>query len=625
MAEGSPPFDEADVARRASRLLQTFFTDHPNLQQTVLDAAFRGLRHDPRPLIQAGESAAVFAEQCVTQLLVYGGTDQGRHSLARLLEVIREDFLGSNPHPDYIDLPRLLDSLCALPGRKDEHAYLDRLLADIQRKADLYTPLRGLARIKARADGGPLRDAWDDLAPLRHLRRRSTTQQPMESRDFGDILTAFSQVKRAALLGRPGAGKTTTLNKLAADLAQRAKVEAAAPLPLLVSLGDWTSEELLPDFLADRLPEIGWALNALSRAKRAVILLDGLNEIPTHQQRQAKAQQVRALIGKLEKDTPVYVSCRADDYAGDLDLGLDTLTLQPLSPPQIRAVLHHWLCLDGDGGPERAERLFWQLAGDPALVEVLEKWRAAGADEELFWNAEDIPRNHPNVYGNTTDREDRLWRQHVRNPRSLILLAANPFMLTMLFWVWLDQDETLPRNRGELFARFVDALLERERLAARDETKGDCRYEREGKQLLAGLVDLAWFMQTQWIAADGRRWRIIDGRWCRRDTDRMLTVVARDEAVKVLGGETLFKKAEDATILEGQTDIRFRHQLLQEYFMALSLKQRFEQNTLSPAQLWSAGRWGHAVAGRKWWSCWQVFSRKTARPLSVGWLILSLT
>jgi hypothetical protein len=572
MAEGPPPFNEADVARRASRLLLAFFTDQPKLQQTVLDAAFKGLRRDPRPLIQAGEPVAVFAERCVTQLLAYGGTDRGRHGLARLLEVIREDFLGANPHPDYTDLPRLLDPLCARPSREDEHAYLDRLLADIQRKADLYAPLRGFARIKARADGGPLRSAWEDLAPLRHLRRSSAAPQPMESRDFGDILTAFGQVKRAALLGRPGAGKTTTLNKLAADLAQRAKSDAAAPLPLLVSLGDWIGKEPLPDFLVDHLSEIGWALNALSRAKRAVLLLDGLNEIPTHQ-RQPKAKQVRALIGKLEKDTPVYVSCRADDYVGELDLGLDTLTLQPLSPPQIRAVLHHWLCLQfGDGGPERAERLFWQLAGDPALAGVLEKWRAAEADEELFWNAEDIRRYRLYFYGKTTNQEDNLWQQHIRNPRSLIRLAANPFMLTMLCSVWLDRDETLPRNRGELFADFIDALLEREHLAVWDEATGCYRYQRESEQLLAGLADLAWSMQTRRIAEAGAE----------GSDAGVLTVVPRDKTVWMLGGEIFVKKAEDATILEGPAEIRFRHQLLQEYFTALGLKRRFERGALSP-------------------------------------------
>jgi hypothetical protein len=71
----------------------------------------------------------------------------------------------------------------------------------------------------------------------------------------------------------------------------------------------------------------------------------------------------------------------------------------------------------------------------------------------------------------------------------------------------------------------------------------------------------------------------------------VLTVVAREEAVRVLGGETLVKKAEDATILEGPTEIRFRHQLLQEYFTALGLKRRFEQGRLSPTELWPTERW----------------------------------
>ncbi len=94
-------------------------------------------------------------------------------------------------------------------------------------------------------------------------------------------------------------------------------------------------------------------------------------------------------------------------------------------------------------------------------------------------------------------------------------------MLTMLCAVWLDRDETLPRNRGELFARFVDTLLEREHLAAWDEATGCYRYALEGDQLLAGLTDLAWSMQTRRIAESGAE----------GSDAGVLTVVARDEAV----------------------------------------------------------------------------------------------
>jgi len=135
--------NQADLARRAIRLLEAFCIDHPGLQQVLLDRAFAGHGKDPRGQLDASAPPMTFAVDCVTTLLAYGCTDGHRHSLARLLEVVRDDFLGANPHPDFTELPRLLDAPCVLPSRAEERAYLERLLADIRRKADLYAPLRG--------------------------------------------------------------------------------------------------------------------------------------------------------------------------------------------------------------------------------------------------------------------------------------------------------------------------------------------------------------------------------------------------------------------------------------------------------------------------------------------------
>jgi predicted NACHT family NTPase len=269
-----------------------------------------------------------------------------------------------------------------------------------------------------------------------------------------------------------------------------------------------------------------------------VLLLDGLNELPTLA-RTDKVAEIKALFKALDAATPVFVSCRSDDYQGALDLGLDTLELQPLSPPRVRAVLRHWLGLSSpDGGQARAERLFWQLAGDETLAEVLETWIAAGADEDLFWNAKYIPWAEPNVYDQMSWRQRELWRRHVRDPRSLLRLAANPFMLTMLFWVWVDRSETLPRNRGDLFARFVDALLDREHLLLADDPQGRPRYTDEGERLLAGLAGLAWTLQGRRIAETGGGAGDLG----------VLTVVGRDETLAALGDEGLLKKALDATV-----------------------------------------------------------------------------
>jgi hypothetical protein len=419
------------------------------------------------------------------------------------------------------------------------------------------------------------------LTLLRHVRRNRHTERRLEAKPFGDILQAFSEVKRAALLGQPGAGKTTTLRKLAADLARRALEDVDRPLPLLVRLGDWTGSEPFETFLAQRLPDVGGALLPLSRAGRLVLLLDGLNELPTAK-RAEKVAAIRALLPALARDTPIFVSCRSDDYRGELDLGLDTLTLEPLSPERVRDVLKQWLCrIDPHQGKARAERLFWHLAGDEALADVLRTWHAAGADEALFWTAEDIPRERPNVDGKTSDQEDALWQRHVRDPRSLVRLAANPFMLTMLFWVWVDREETLPRNRGDLFARFVDALLDREHLLRPDITDGTTVYTPEGERLLSGLTDVAWIMQGE---------RLGQAEGASQDLG-VLTVLPREAAVKALGGDALLKKAEDATLLEGSAEVRFRHQLLQEYFTATALQSRIDETPpLQAAELWPVER-----------------------------------
>jgi formylglycine-generating enzyme required for sulfatase activity len=142
-------------------------------------------------------------------------------------------------------------------------------------------------------------------------------------------------------------------------------------------------------------------------------------------------------------------------------------------------------------------------------------------------------------------------------------------MLAMLFSVWLQRRQ-LPQNRGDLFRRFVDTLLIRERLYG----------TADGDRLLKGLAELAWRMQRERIA--------------RREAESaedfsVLTVVSLEATLDCLGSDFLLKKALDATLLEGVEQLRFRHQLLQEYFTARALLA--ERSSLSASELWPLQRW----------------------------------
>ena len=215
-------------------------------------------------------------------------------------------------------------------------------------------------------------------------------------------------------------------------------------------------------------------------------------------QRQVKAGQIEAYRQGLPKRTPILVSCRRDDYVGDLRLEMDSLSLEPLSPPRVRAMLQHWLSQDSEHvAPGSADRLFWQLAGDDdqRLAPVLETWLATGRGEESFWTlsdllAEDIPTE--------IDWDGRRsWNRCVQDPRSLLRLAANPFMLTMLYVTWLQNEGRLPRNRGELFEQFTESLLSREGLVRRDPDSGNLHRDARANLLLDGLASVAWRMQGE--------------------------------------------------------------------------------------------------------------------------------
>ncbi|MBL8293215.1 MAG: SUMF1/EgtB/PvdO family nonheme iron enzyme, partial [Bryobacterales bacterium] len=450
--------------------------------------------------------------------------------------------------------------LAALPltqGERKQH--LDGLVEEVETKARLYSPLHGIGetrrthRLLAAWEGDPC------LAPLQH------NSMERETKEYPDILEAFDKVERAVLLGDPGAGKSTTLRRLALELARRAEKEEGAALPLLADLGKWSGEEGLWEFLKGCAPKIGWAVEALARERQIVLLLDGLNEVPTGLNevptgmRGAKTAEVKQLRG-----CRLFVSCRREDYSGELDLKLDTLTLKPLSPQQIQGALRLWVTTNGE---ERAlaDQIFWELAGDARLGEVFERWRKAGLTEEMFWWASDLEK----WWEHLASADYKLWRDELHSTRSLLRLAENPFLLTMLYQVRVAEGR-LPKNRGDLFHRFTNCLLSRERLFVEEET-GQWRLTENGNQLLVGLEQLAWGMQRM-----GRG-------------SGVSTVAPRATVFEALGGETLLRKALDATILEGDGEVRFRHQLLQEYFTARALRGRFGQ--MAAEELWPREKW----------------------------------
>jgi NACHT domain len=409
---------------RAFHLLAAHFNIHdPRERRAILFGEFGGdSRIDLNRFIYSDPHLA-FLGGAVAYLASCGCTGRGRHYLSLLLTAT------ANIHPAlaadsaYRQLLRDLDAACALPFRPDEERYLARLIDECATKARVYAPLKGnfdkTPSPPLSAHDGDAADPEVEVL-IRHVLREhdaAATPNPKQPRQpadpYSDILDAFGAVPQAALLGEPGSGKSTTLRKLAVNLATAALADTEKPIPLLAALGEWRGDETLADFLSHAAPEIGWAVNALGEASRLIVLLDGLNEVPTGK-RAGKAAQVRQLRKDLAPGTPFYVSCRQKDYAGDLDLALDTLTLEPLTPSRIRAAVERRIANE-NWPPAMADQLFWQLAGDHRLARVYEKYVAvSGADADSFWSAT-ANREFKGEWG-INFGEFRLWRQLVANP-----------------------------------------------------------------------------------------------------------------------------------------------------------------------------------------------------------------
>lgn len=292
---------------------------------------------------------------------------------------------------------------------------------------------------------------------------------------FEDVLrqgqSEISQGRKIAIIGEPGSGKTTRLQKIADWI-----LKQELGLPIWVSLADLT-QPTITQYIEDIwLKQTGQNLtiDALTQQKHLIwLLLDGLDEMTS----KVEMRHVSALLGGWVQAARVVVTCRVNVWEADKNAfsGFDVFRNLEFNPEQVTDYIRRWfaemrdaatgesleaalaesensrlkeliqnplrlwmLCLiwqTGGGLPETQAGLYAQF------VDWVYRWKA---DEEILDQREAIDKALARLAWAAMEQKDEVSRLRLRESWVLKVLGSRPIFQAVMKLGWLNRVERFP-------------------------------------------------------------------------------------------------------------------------------------------------------------------------------------
>ena len=353
---------------------------------------------------------------------------------------------------------------------------------------------------------------------------------------------------KAVLLGAPGSGKTTLASYFALMLCEQVGNDPTQigldvgqdGLPVVIRIRDWVLKPELSllkylrwyaeDSLSVKALPIGFFEHWLEQG-RALILLDGLDEVVDEAQRRSIVEQIETFLG-LYEDCPAIITSRPAGYRWDF-FNLDAFphyTLEPFDTQQVDTFIDHW-------------------------YDSRELDKAAARR-----------------------RKDDLRSAFKGNDR-IRQLATNPLLLTIIALIHRYQAE-LPRRRFKLYESAVETLL-----TSWDSGKDIRLYSvlqhLKADDLLYVLKKLAYWIHTQGSAGETDGGTLIDTDELMRQLQKEIKTQKKCEPHEAKAEAKRFvdfiRRRTGLLNEQGKDCYAFVHKTFQEYLTAEEIYDRFEE------------------------------------------------
>ncbi|WP_445241748.1 HEAT repeat domain-containing protein [Microcoleus vaginatus] len=303
--------------------------------------------------------------------------------------------------------------------------YLQSLVESYKKQQHLYT-LTDL-QVEVRVEKPP-EDRSQPPSPEKKPEKKPETK--IDRLEVLAGLRKYVQQGKVLLVGKPGSGKSTVLQRFRWELALEALQEGDRQIPVLVQLRSDRSivQAICAEFRQAKLRVSDTEVEDLLFDGKLLLLLDGVNEMPSQQRRQ-ELQQFR----DDNSDTPMIFTTRDLALGGSLDIEKQ-LEMCALTEPQMREFVHKHLPQDGDSLLRQLDHRLREIAETPLLLEMMCK---------VFKNSGKIPQSKGELF-QEFDRQYEEFKRGAWVSDGFQLFKSE--VLQQLAFVMLEGDSQRPTD-----------------------------------------------------------------------------------------------------------------------------------------------------------------------------------